>query len=355
MNNAETTAKITKETKNKIRVDFERTPLLERLKAKFINLYTVKKVVWYLFRFVLLLGISYVILFPFFSKIASSFMSTDDFVDVTVRLIPKNPTLETYKAIIVDNQYFKAILNSFVLSLTCALLQTFMSCLIGYGLAKFKFKGNNLVFFAVIFTMVVPHATLQLSMFMKFRYFDIYGSLGLLSGGVNESFNLIGGLMGVDTSLNLLNSNWPLSILSATGLAYKNGLYIFLLRQFFRGIPDELEESAYLDGSGVFRTFFSIIIPLSGTMLVTVFMFAFCWQWTDNFYTDLFYTSGGPHLLPNIIKIPKSLNIDFAGKELYNTAINNTAGILILIPLIIMYLFGQRYIVQGIERSGITG
>ncbi len=144
--------------------------------------------------------------------------------------------------------------------------------------------------------------------------------------------------------------------MSATGIAYKNGLFIFLLRQFFRGIPDELEESAYLDGSGVFRTFFSIIIPLSGTMLITVFMFSFCWQWTDNFYTDMFYTSGGPHLLPDIINnIPKSLNVDYAGRDLYTAAINNTAGILILIPLIIMYLFGQKYIVQGIERSGITG
>ncbi len=353
MNNAET--KVKKETKNKIRVDFERTPLLERLKAKFINLYTVKNIVWYLFRFVLLLGISYVILFPFFSKIASSFMAPEDFVDVTVRLIPKHPTLSTYKAVIVDNQYFTAMFNSFVLSLTCALLQTFVSCLIGYGLAKFKFKGSNIVFFAVIFTMVVPHSTLQLSMFMKFRYFDIFGIIKLLSGGVTESFNILGSLLDGDTSISLLNTNIPLYIMSATGIAYKNGLYIFLLRQFFRGIPDELEESAYLDGSGVFRTFFSIIIPLSGTMLITVFMFAFCWQWTDNFYTEMFYTSGGPHLLPDIIKIPKSLDVDFAGRDLYTAAINNTSGILILIPLIIMYLFGQKYIVQGIERSGITG
>ena len=71
MNEQTTAPKITKETKNKIRVDFERTPLLERLKAKLINMYTVQRVVWYLFRFILLLGISYIILFPFFSKIAS--------------------------------------------------------------------------------------------------------------------------------------------------------------------------------------------------------------------------------------------------------------------------------------------
>lgn len=354
MNNVETT-KIKKESKNKIRVEFDRTPLLERIKAKFVNTYTLTKAVWYIFRFILLLGISYVILFPFFSKISSSFMSPEDFVDVTVMLIPKHPTLDTYKAIITDNNYFTALLNTFVLSFACALIQTFVCCLIGYGFAKFKFKGNKLLFLCVIFTMIVPHTTLRLSLFMKFRYFDILGIINLLSGGVTDYINILGNVLDGDTYINLLNSNWPLYIMSLTGLAYKNGLYIFLLRQFFRGIPDELEESAYLDGSGVFRTFFSIILPLSGTMLITVFMFSFCWQWTDNYYTDLFYTSAGPVLLPDIIKIPKSLNMEFAGRSLYNAAITNTCGIMIIAPLIVLYLFGQKYIVQGIERSGITG
>ncbi len=350
MNKATSGPTITKETKNKIRVEFERTPLLERLKAKLINLYTLQKVAWYLFRFLLLLGISYVILFPFFSKISSSFMAPEDFVDVTVRLIPKHPTLDTYKAIITDNNYLEALLNTFILSLACGLIQTFICCLIGYGFAKFKFKGNGILFLCVIFTMIVPHATLQLSLFMKFRYFDILGIVNLLGGGLIDALNVTGGT----TSINFINSNWPLYILSITGLGYKNGLYIFLLRQFYRGIPDELEESAYLDGSGVFRTFFNIILPLSMTMMITVFMFAFCWQWTDNFYTELFYTTAGAKLLPDIIKVPKSLDVNYAGQALYTAAINNTCGILIMAPLIVLYLFGQRYIVQGIERSGLT-
>ncbi|MBE6626605.1 MAG: carbohydrate ABC transporter permease [Ruminococcaceae bacterium] len=338
MNNTQTAPKVTKETKNKIRVDFERTPLLERLKAKLINMYTVKRVVWYLFRFLLLLGISYIILFPFFSKIASSFMTPEDLVDVTVRLIPKHPTLDTYKAIITGNNYFTALGNTFLLSLICAVLQMFVCCFIAYGFAKFKFKGNGILFLLVIFTMVVPHATLSLSMSTKFKYFDILGIIQLLTG----------------STPSLLNTNWPLYILSMTGLAYKNGLFIFMLRQFYRGIPDELEESAYLDGSGIFRTFFKIILPLSGTMMITVFMFAFCWQWTDNFYTELFYNITGPTLLPDIIKVPKALNTNYAGSSLYIAAIKNACGMLIVTPLIILYLFGQRYIVQGIERSGLT-
>ena len=345
MNKAEA-PKIKKESKRKIRVEFEgRTPLIERLRAKFLNMYTLKKALWYLFRLLLLIGVSYIILFPFFSKVSSSFMSETDFTDVTVNLVPKTPTLKTYNAIIAENGYFKALGNTFLLSLVCGLLQTFICSFIGYGFAKFKFKGSNILFLIVIFSMVVPHSTLKLAMFMHFKDFDILGIMGLL--------NKIGLTA---PGIQLLNTNWPLWILSATGLAYKNGLFIFLMRQFYRGIPDELEESAYLDGSGVFKTFFTIIIPLSITMLVTVFMFSFCWQWTDTFYTNVFYTQTGPTLLPSIIKTPSSLSeMNAAASTLYTAAIRNTCGILIIIPLLVLYLFGQRYIVQGIERSGITG
>ncbi|MBO5845953.1 MAG: carbohydrate ABC transporter permease, partial [Bacteroidales bacterium] len=135
-----------KESKNKIRVEFERTPLKERLKAKFLSMFFLKKLVWLIFRLVLLVGISYIVLFPFFSKIAGSFMGPDDFVDVTVRLIPKHFTLGTYKAVILENGYFEAFKNTLILSLSASILQTFSCCVVGYGLAKFKFRGNKLVF-----------------------------------------------------------------------------------------------------------------------------------------------------------------------------------------------------------------
>lgn len=328
-----------KESKNKIRVEFERTPLKERLKSKFLNMNFFKNVVVKVFTYVLLIGISYVILFPFFAKISGSFMSRDDFVDVTVKLIPKYPTLDTYKAIISENGYSTALFNTFTLSVLCGLIQTFMCCVIGYGLAKFKFKGNKLIFFLVIFTMVVPHRTLQLSMFMKFRYFDILGIFELIFG----------------EALNLNNTYWPLALLSIGGLAFKNGLYIFMMRQFFHGVPDELEESAYIDGSGVFRTFLQIILPLSVPMMITIFLFAFSWQWTDNFYTTVFFTKTNMVLMPDIIGIPRTLNTQYAAQNLYESAIRNTCGLLILAPLLVMYVFLQRYLIGGIERSGIVG
>jgi len=361
--NVQNTPKITKESKNKIRVEFDRTPLKERLKAKFLNLYFFQKVAWIIFRMVLLVGISYVVLFPFISKIAGSFMSPEDFVDVTVRLIPKNFTLDIYKAVLFELDYWEAFFNTLLISLLCALLQTFICCLIGYGLAKFRFKGNKLVMLLVILTMIVPHQTLQLSMFMHFRYFDVLGILSFLSGGASigfmpDSFNeLLAGIQIFkldDFALPLTNTYWPLAILSVTGLAFKNGLYIFMLRQFFTGVPDALEESAYIDGSGVFRTFFTIILPLSVPMMVTVFLFSFCWQWMDDFYTELFFTTSKITLMPDVVEVPTSLKTDYAGQNMYYAAIRNTCGLCIIAPLVILYCFGQNFLVQGIERSGLT-
>jgi len=344
------TTKVKRESKNRIRVEFDRTPLLERLKGRYLSTFFLGKIVWYVFRLALLIGVCYVILFPFYSKISSSFMSPEDFVDVTVRLVPKYPTLDTYTAIITENGYLKALLNTFILAGSCAVLQTFVCSLVGYGFAKFKFKFNKILFMLVVFTMIVPHSTLQLSMFMEFRYFDILGIMNLLGGGVVDWIRLFD-----TTSFNLINTYWPLWILSATALAFKNGLYIFMLRQFFSGIPDELEESAAVDGAGVLRTFLTIVLPNAVPMMITVFMFAFSWQWTDNFYTDLFYTTSGPTLMPDIVTVPLSLVTSSAASNMVTTAVYNTCGILILAPLLIMYIFLQKYIIQGIERSGITG
>ncbi len=344
--NVNNEVKVKRESKNKIRVEFERAPLKERLKAKFLSGYFLGNVIWFLFRFIILLGVSFVIIYPFITKIAGSFMTQDDFVDTTVRLISRQPTLDTYKAIFTELKYFEAFYRTAILSLSCAVLQMAVSCLVGYGLAKFKFKGNGIIFLLVILTMVIPHSTLQLSLFMKFKYFDIYGL-----------FDVLGPVLGwKNPYLDLTNTSTPLIILSLTGLAFKNGLYIFLMRQFFLGVPDELEESAYIDGSGTFKTFVKIIIPLSVPMLVTVFLFAFSWQWTDEFYLETFFTSTKTMLMPNLIdKIPKSLETNYAGTMLFESAIRNTCGLLIIAPLLVIYLFCQRQLVQGIERSGIVG
>jgi len=377
--NMTSSPRVKRESKNRIRVDFDRAPLKERLKARFLNLNFLLKILIYIFRLVFLIGISYVVLYPFITKIAGSFMSPQDFVDVTVRLIPKNFTLDIYRAIFTELGYWNAFINTLFLAGANAIIQVFVCCMIGYGFAKFKFKGRNIIFILVMVTMIIPHQTLQLSLFMNFRYFDLYGLLQLLGGngitvGTNEAGEAIKILTNINlaphhlseagaviydgiwsnTGLNLCNTYWPLILLSLTGLGFKNGLYIFLLRQFYRSIPDELEESAYLDGSTPFHTFLTVILPLSVPMMITVFLFSFSWQWTDEFYTGLFFTSSKTKLITSIVSIPDSLKMDYAGQQLYYTAIRNAIGICIIMPLVILYSFLQNFIVEGIEHSGLT-
>ena len=341
-----------KETKNSIRVDYEgKLSFKERMMSKIKSSHTWITVVINIFRFIMMLGVSYVILYPFFARIAGSFMTKEDIVDATVSLIPKHFTLDTYRYIIVENHYIQALVNTAVLSLLCALIQTLIACLIGYGLAKFKFKGNSLIMLIVVVSMIIPHRTLRLALQGHFIRFDI---LTVQAAGYKGPIELIFG----DT-LELVDTMWPLILMSLFGLAFKNGLYIYLMRQFFKGVPDELEESAYVDGSGVFRTFFQIIIPLSVPMMITVFLFSFSWQWTDEFYTGIFWTQGAEFYLMSDVymKVPATLQQfdKFAGWALYKNVIQNTAGMLIIAPLIIIYLFCQKYLVQGIERSGLVG
>ena len=341
MNNNTTDAQLRKVSRKEMKIDFEgKLSFKERLRLKYLSWKFLGEMVYKIFRFVLLIGISYIIIYPFLTKILNSFMTTQDLVDATVKLIPRHPTLNQWKFIIMENDYFLALFNTARISLVCAFFQTLICAIIGYGFAKFKFKGRNILFFCVIVTMLIPHDTLLLAMFMKFRYFDIFGLLGLL--GLGE--------------INLINTEIPLYLLSLTGLAFKNGLYIFIFRQFYRGVPDELEEAAYIDGTGVFKTFFQIILPLSVPMMTTVFLFSFSWQWTDTFYTaSPFFTANDIHLLPNIVEMPQSLKMDFAASGLWESIVTNTCGMLVILPLFIIFLFAQRSFVEGIERSGIVG
>lgn len=328
-------------SKKSMKKDFDgKVSFGKRLWMKIFSFEFLKNLVVKIFTYVFLVGISYIIIYPFITKISASFMSADDFADVTVKLIPKYPTLDTYRYVIIENEYFKALINTAALSIATAFIQTMVSAFVGYGLAKFKFKGKSLVFALVILTMIVPHKTLQLSMFMKFRYFDLYGIIELLSGN----------------TIKLIDTIWPLIIMSIFALAFKNGLYIFIFRQFYKGIPDELEEAAYIDGTGIFRTYFRIIIPLSIPMMVTIFMFAFSWQWTDKYYNNLFFVGAkAPHFLPAVIKVPDSLSTAMQTAPLQESAVLNTCGLLVILPLFIIFLFTQKSIVQGIERSGIVG
>ena len=146
-------------------------------------------------------------------------MSPTDFIQSDVKMIPKYPTLDIYKYLITENHYFRALLNTTLISLVCGGLQMFICAFIGYGFAKFKFKGNNALFLLVIFTMIVPPQMIASSLVQKFAFFDIFGL-----------FNKTGLYDALGMSTGLLNTFVPIILLSLTGHDFKNGLFVYIMR-----------------------------------------------------------------------------------------------------------------------------
>ena len=296
---------------------------------------------WRIFRLVLLIGLSYIILLPFLSKISSSFMSQSDLYDHMVKFIPRHPTLTNIKFVYDYTAYPTAFFNTFFLSLICASLNVFVASVVGYGLARFQFRGRMLIFAMVIVSMVIPPQTIQISSFMKFKYFDV---LGIFQATLGHP-------------LNLVNAPWPVIFLSATGFSIKNGLYILILRQFFIKVPPELNEAAEVDGAGAARTFFQIIWPTARPMASTVFLLAFSWQWLDIYYAGTFFPNY-PVLANMVAKVANSMTdtfgmlYDYSAKQ---SMLINTTLLMIIIPLLLLYLIAQKQFVQGIEHSGIVG
>ena len=306
----------------------------------------VSQVLWGIIRGVIITGICFVILYPLISKISVSLMSESDLYDSTVKFIAKEFTLTNYLMAFEGMNYWKTFGNTAILSAGVAFLQLLACMLTAYGFARFKFPGKNLLFGCVIFSLIVPPQIIMLPMFMFFRFFDVLGLATLTSG----------------KPVNLIGTPFPMLIQAITCTGFKNGLYIYMLRQFFKGLPKELEEAAFVDGSGRLRTFVQIIVPSTIPMMVTVFLFGFVWQWTDSFYTSLYmptaqvFSSQLGSLSMNVANQYATFggNMSFVSPA-YTSMMNNTGVLLTIAPLLILYLFCQKYFVEGIERSGIVG
>lgn len=301
---------------------------------------------WSIVRGVIVIGICFTILQPLFLKFSVSFMNESDLYDASVKYIPKHFTLSNYQLAISGMNYGTVFVRTVLLSVAVSLLQLFSCLLVAYGFARFRFPLKKLLFGCVILTMIVPPQVIMLPLFMKYRFFDIFGIFEALTG----------------SSVNLIDTYWPFLIQAVTTMGLRNGLYIYMLRQYFKNMPKELEEAACVDGCGRLRTFFQIMLPSTVPMMVTVFLFGFVWQWTDSFYTSL-YLNKTQVMSTALSSLAVNVYSQYEGyggtmsfiSPGFVSMINNTGTVLAIIPLIVLYVFCQRYFVEGIERSGIVG
>lgn len=329
-------------TKNKAkRADFwERN----RLSGGYLLQKRLSEVAVSVIRFILLFGMCFMILQPILNKISVSFMTEGDLYNPIVISIPEHFTTDNYRLAATIMNYKKGLINSLVISLLVSILQIAMCTLVGYGFARFEFPLKKLWFACVILVILIPPQTIASSLHLHFRFFDVMGLFQLIKG----------------ETLNLRGSRIPYFLMSAGCMGLKNGLYIFMIRQFFRNIPSDMEEAAYVDGCGILKTFVKIMLPEAKPIITSCFLFAFVWQWTDGFYSKMF--------LGNTVLVSTSLSriVDSLGafiqKETgarvtisvaYSNCILATGTLMIILPLIILYLFAQRQFVESISSSGI--
>jgi multiple sugar transport system permease protein len=311
--------------------------------ARHISTDRVKHWAFVIIRTLLIIGISYVILYPVFLMFSTAFMDPSNIYDVTVVWIPRDVTLDNFPPVLQVMDYLQSALNSFLLSFSVSVLHVVTCALIGYGFARYKFPGRSILFALVIVTLVVPPQTIMIPLFLHFRFFDVFGLVELISG---------------EPGVNLLDSFWPFILQSATGMGIRNGLYILIFRQFFRNMPKEIEDAAWVDGAGHFRTFSQVMAPNAVAPIVTVFLFSFVWQWNDYFFASLFLERTS--LLPlELDTLAASIGVlSGQGQQLdpyYVSLLNNTGSLLVIAPLLIMYVFLQRYFVESVERTGLVG
>ena len=230
--------------------------MTERIRRAFTRRHLVQMLL-NLFRFVFILSICYIIISPLLNKISMSFMTPTDLYDRTVKAIPKHFTLANYADATKYLDYFKSIGSTAWLCVLVGLLQALSCTVVGYGFARFRFKGHKLLFVLVVILMVIPTQILLTPQYLNFK-----------------SFGLINGLT-------------PFVLLGVTATGPRCGLYIFLARQYYRGIPREIDEAAAIDGAGAFQVFTRIMLRSGLPTMVTIFLFSFVWQWAENSYTPL--------------------------------------------------------------------
>ncbi|TJY42164.1 carbohydrate ABC transporter permease [Cohnella pontilimi] len=291
----------------------------------------------HLFHYAILLSLSFVFVYPMLYIVSQSLMQVNDIADATVQWIPKELNFEHFRFAFDRLHFWRSFMNSTVTSLGAALLQIISCAIVGYGFARYRFPGYNVLLGLVLFTFLVPPQTIVVPLYMFF------------------------------SDLGWINTYLPFLVPSAFGHGLRGALFVLIFIQFFRGLPYQLEESARIDGAGAFRTFRSIMLPLAGPAMLVVFLFSVVWHWNDVFEPNLYFMVSEHYNLPQslmILNAQAEQQLSEAQKMMGGAMLTsvptgynrNMAGALLtILPLVILYGYAQRYFVESLERTGIAG
>lgn len=308
-----------------------------------------KKLIWSVCRFLLIFGLSFVILYPVIQTVSKAFMPMEQYSDLSVVWIPKSLTMENIQNAIESMDFWHSLGMTVFLCVSASLLQLISCSLAGYGFARFKFPFREPLFLIVILTIIIPSQIIFLPTFMEYRFFDFFGISRLIALFTGENY--------IEYTFNLINTQATFWIPSILGVGLRSGLFIYIFRQAFKNIPTALEEAAEIDGCGYMGIFTRVMLPNVKTSAVTVFLFSMVWHWNEYTLTRTFFPGKSAPLavkLKTAIEALQASN-DTRGNMGLQMGVSYASILLFLIPITLLYVFAQKYFVEGIETTGITG
>lgn len=294
-----------------------------------------------LVRLIFLVAFSYILLYPFMYMISHALRSPLNNFDPTVEWVPKAFSLEPFKVALECLDFKSSLWHTFLAEVVSTAISVISCGFAAYGMARFKFKGRGIMQFMLILSILLPASMVIIPNYINYRNFDILGILGL-----------VGKAIGKDIRINLLETVWAFWLPAALGVGVKAGFLIYIYLQFYKGLPKELEEAAWVDGASPLKTYLRIVFPSSGVAIVTVSLFSLIWNWND-YYSALMYWQN-----------KKTLAVQLSGfysyAQMFNTKVSLTdstlaACLLFVLPLLVVYMIMQKRFISSIASTGIVG
>jgi multiple sugar transport system permease protein len=290
----------------------------------------------------MLFAIGFIYLYPLLNMIVMSLKSLPDLLDASVQWIPTSITAKNYIDAFEVMKVKKTLGYTILSALLPALAQTVVCGITGYGLARYKFPGKKLIISLILITFIIPPYVLMVS---KYTMFSDYKMIGTLK---------------------------PLIYPALLGQGTKSAIFILIFMQFFKQTPLSLDEAARVDGASELGIFFKIAIPLAVPAFIISFLFSFVWYWNDTYFTALYMgltSSTSTTVIRTMLIELQNFDISYTqhvkmvsgwgastmGESVANEAIKMAATVITIAPLLVIYFCLQKYFVEGIDRTGITG
>jgi multiple sugar transport system permease protein len=302
----------------------------EHLKSFLFGSRTRYGLVFSLVLYLLLIAIGFVYLYPLLFMFITSLKSPGDLLNPMVQWVPTELYTGNYtKAFRVLN-YPHTLGSSIMISVIPSLIQTAVCSLVGYGLARYRFPGKNLLFALILATFIIPAQNTVIPQMLTYK-----------------SYHLLG---------NILSLILPASV----GQGYKSAIFILIFYQTFVSLPKVLEEAARLDGASDMKIFLQIALPAAVPAFIVSIIFSTVWYWNETYLTVIFLEGGIQSLPMQLAKFTQAYeNLYPSGvvnvADRINEAVKLSGTFLNILPLLVMYFVLQKWFVESIERSGITG